>query len=137
MNVVEYAELKKDPVKYREYLNKINADRRWRYKTDPEYKKKIKQYYINWVTDPEKKEVMSAKRRTYQKKRYREDPAYRKKVYEHSKRWRDSNYEQYVESRNRSLVCNILSKHVEHMHKDPEHLQTDFLIMLINRDDKK
>jgi galactokinase len=132
----------KDPDKDTKIREQIAKHKRERYATDPEYRERVKQYTASSlmklkVEDPERYRERINKVVEYQKNKYATDPEYRKKVLDYSKRWRETHREEYYKSINRSRIRSLLYDHHEDLQNDPEHLSTDFLIALINRDDKQ
>jgi hypothetical protein len=115
-----WAEIKKDPVRHRQYLDNMKEYIRVRSQNDPVFRKTRSRYNAKYL-----------------KKRYHADPEFRKRVLGYHKKWVKNNPETCKESLIRSKVCRILRDHGTDLQDDPEHLQTDFMIMLINRDDKK
>lgn len=117
------------------------------------YLQKMKDYVKRRLAeDPEYRTRRNEIARNTNKIRYATDPEYKERVTESHKEWVKNNREKYNEYQrgywkeyakyraeriNRNEICNILIDHGEELSDDPEHLPTDFIISLMNREDKK
>jgi hypothetical protein len=133
MYSTELVELKKDTGKYAEHLRKRRDAQRLRYISDPEYRAKQLEHSKKLRLDPVYRKKHNDLKAVWLKKKLATDNNFKQRYIEQTKKAR----KKYQVKKIVEDTCNILLNHGDILKEDPDHIQTDFLIMLINRDDKQ